>query len=85
MREFHGVNTKRLTNLVTHSKTFREEVLTHPLVMAIADAMFLEESGSYWLTTAQIIQIGPGNPAQVLHRDLEQFTPSSGWARLVRR
>ena len=78
MREFHGVNTKRLTNLVTHSKTFREEVLTHPLVMGIADAMFLEESGSYWLTTAQIIQIGPGNPAQVLHRDLEQFYPFIG-------
>ena len=46
--------------------------------MAIADAMFLEESGSYWLTTAQIIQIGPGNPAQVLHRDLEQFHPFIG-------
>lgn len=78
IRDFHGVNTKRLTNLVTHSKTFREEVLTHPLVMDVADAVFLEESGSYWLTTAQVIQIGPGNPAQMLHRDLEQFHPFIG-------
>jgi len=78
IRDFHGVNTKRLTNLVTHSKTFREEILDHPLVMAIADAIFLEESGTYWLNTAQVIQIGPGNPAQVLHRDLEQFHPFIG-------
>ena len=79
MREFHGVNTKQADEPGHPHETFREEVLTHPLVMAIADAMFLEESGSYWLTTAQIIQIGPGNPAQgAAHRDLEQFHPFIG-------
>lgn len=29
--EFHGHQTKQLTNLVTHSKTFREEILDDDL------------------------------------------------------
>ncbi|UGT55968.1 phytanoyl-CoA dioxygenase family protein [Nocardia asteroides] len=73
--DFHGSNTKRLTNLVTHSKTFREEILDKDLVHALCDATFLEESGTYWMTTAQVIEIGPGNKAQPLHRDLENWYP----------
>ncbi|MEV0332485.1 phytanoyl-CoA dioxygenase family protein [Nocardia sp. NPDC050717] len=76
--DFHGSNTKRLTNLVTHSKTFREEILDKDLVHALCDATFLEESGTYWMTTAQVIEIGPGNKAQILHRDLENWFPFIG-------
>lgn len=76
--DFHGANTKRLTNLVTLSKTFREEIIDHELVKPLADAMFNEESGSYWMTTAQVIEIGPGNKAQPLHRDLENNYPFVG-------
>ncbi|MCP2288787.1 phytanoyl-CoA dioxygenase family protein [Nocardia amikacinitolerans] len=76
--DFHGSNTKRLTNLVTHSKTFREEILDKDLLHSLCDATFLEESGTYWMTTAQVIEIGPGNKAQVLHRDLENWFPFVG-------
>ena len=72
---FHGSNTKRLTNLVTLSPTFREEIINHELVHGLCDATFLEESGTYWMTTAQVIEIGPGNDAQFLHRDLENWAP----------
>jgi ectoine hydroxylase-related dioxygenase (phytanoyl-CoA dioxygenase family) len=72
---FHGSNTKRLTNLVTHSPTFRNEIIDHDLVHSLCDATFLEQSGTYWMTTAQVIEIGPGNDAQVLHRDLENWYP----------
>ncbi|MEV7566560.1 phytanoyl-CoA dioxygenase family protein [Streptomyces tanashiensis] len=75
---FHGSNTKRLTNLVTHSATFRSEVIDHPLVHEISDQVFLQESGTYWMTTAQVIEIGPGNKAQMLHRDLENWFPFIG-------
>ena len=75
MAAFHGINTKRLTNLVTLSPTFRNEIVDHDLVHAVCDATFLEESGTYWMTTAQVIEIGPGNPAQQLHRDLENWHP----------
>lgn len=75
---FHGSNTKRLTNLVTLSPTFRNEIIDHPLVHGLSDATFVEESGTYWMTTAQVIEIGPGNDAQVLHRDLENWYPFVG-------
>ncbi|MFF7440179.1 phytanoyl-CoA dioxygenase family protein [Streptomyces sp. NPDC008122] len=75
---FHGHNTKRLTNLVTHSATFRGEIIEHPLVHEISDSVFLEESGTYWMTTAQVIEIGPNSPAQLLHRDLENWFPFIG-------
>jgi ectoine hydroxylase-related dioxygenase (phytanoyl-CoA dioxygenase family) len=72
---FHGSNTKRLTNLVTLSPTFRNEIIDHDLVHSLCDETFLEQSGTYWMTTAQVIEIGPGNDAQMLHRDLENWYP----------
>jgi ectoine hydroxylase-related dioxygenase (phytanoyl-CoA dioxygenase family) len=76
--DFHGSNTKRLTNLITYSATFRNEIIEHDLVHDLSDAMFNAESGTYWMTTAQVIQIGPGNKAQPLHRDLENSYPFIG-------
>lgn len=78
IQAFHGSNTKRLTNLVTLSPTFRTEIIDHDLVHGLCDATFLEESGTYWMTTAQVIEIGPGNDAQMLHRDLENWFPFVG-------
>jgi ectoine hydroxylase-related dioxygenase (phytanoyl-CoA dioxygenase family) len=72
---FHGSNTKRLTNLVTLSPTFRNEIIDNDLVHSLCDETFLEQSGTYWMTTAQVIEIGPGNDAQILHRDLENWYP----------
>lgn len=72
---FHGDHTKRLTNLVTHSKTFRENILDMDLVHELATKTFQEESGTYWMSTAQVIEIGPGNTNQILHRDLENNPP----------
>jgi hypothetical protein len=73
--EFHGAQTRRLTRLPALSRTFRDEILDLDLFYDLADATFLEESGSYWLTTAQLIEIGPGNKPQPLHRDLENNAP----------
>jgi ectoine hydroxylase-related dioxygenase (phytanoyl-CoA dioxygenase family) len=73
--DFHGNQTKRLTNLVTISKTFRDQILDMDLVHDLATKVFEEESGTYWMTTAQVIDIGPGNKAQMLHRDLENNPP----------
>ncbi len=69
--EFHGAQTKRLTNMITLSPTFRNEIIDHDLLHALGEAVYREESGDYWMTTAQVIDIGPGNKAQLLHRDLE--------------
>ncbi|RJE20674.1 Phytanoyl-CoA dioxygenase PhyH [Aspergillus sclerotialis] len=73
IKDFHGQNTKRLTNVTTHSKIFRHQVIENELVHAVAERVFYKDSGTYWLGATQVIQIGPGNKAQVLHRDQDQF------------
>jgi ectoine hydroxylase-related dioxygenase (phytanoyl-CoA dioxygenase family) len=73
--KFHGAKTKRITNLVTISQTFRDTLLDSELVHVIAERAFWEESQSYWMSTAQVIEISPGNDAQPLHRDLENTHP----------
>jgi hypothetical protein len=78
VQEFHGDNTKRLTNLVTISKTFREEIIDHDLLHELGEGVYREESGDWWMTTGQVIEIGPGNKAQMLHRDLENSYPFIG-------
>lgn len=73
MRDFHGKQTKRLTNLVTYSEVFREDVLNKDLLHEILDIVWAEDNGAYWLSAAQAIEIHPGNKAQRLHRDQNQF------------
>ena len=43
--------------------------LDNPLYAALADAVLLPNRGSYRVNTAQVMYIGPGEPAQALHRD----------------
>ncbi|MFD6104379.1 phytanoyl-CoA dioxygenase family protein [Nocardia salmonicida] len=73
VQEFHGANTKRMTNLVTHSPTFSSEILDNDLLHALGDGTFHEQLGDWWLSTGQVIQIGPGNRPQFLHRDNENY------------
>ena len=71
--EQFGDRTKRFTNLVTLSKTFREEILEHDIVLRLTDAILLPHADSYWMCTAQIIELHPGETLQPLHRDLGNF------------
>lgn len=73
IKAFHGANTKRLTGLTTSSKAFRDYLLDNDVCHDIAERIFHPQLGTYWLTTAQVIEIGPGNVAQRLHRDQDQF------------
>lgn len=73
LEDFHGKKTKRLTNLMTLSETFRTEWITDDKLLEWVDAMLSPTSDSYWMTTAQVIQIHPGQTAQVLHRDTDNY------------
>ena len=65
---FHGERTTRFTGLGRDTDYFFD-LLEDPLFGAVADAL-LEDSGKgYWLNTCQAMIIGPGEPAQILHRD----------------
>ncbi|GKZ35072.1 hypothetical protein AbraIFM66950_005512 [Aspergillus brasiliensis] len=68
-KEFHGAQTKRMGHLTRISPTFRHQILNKPLLHGICEAVFRQFSGDYWMTTATTIEIGPGNVAQMLHRD----------------
>jgi ectoine hydroxylase-related dioxygenase (phytanoyl-CoA dioxygenase family) len=47
--------------------------MENPTMKAWADAALLPNCGSYWLNTGQAMIIGPGQPAQVLHRDQDNW------------
>jgi ectoine hydroxylase-related dioxygenase (phytanoyl-CoA dioxygenase family) len=43
------------------------------VILGLADKVMTELSDSYWLSSTQIIEIGPGNVRQVLHRDMTNY------------
>jgi ectoine hydroxylase-related dioxygenase (phytanoyl-CoA dioxygenase family) len=73
VQDFYGDNTKRLSNAVTLSKTFRHEFLENELIHQLCEDIYLKDAGGYWMNSAQIIEIGPDSKAQPLHRDQWQF------------
>ena len=72
-RDFWGKCTKRLTNVVTFSETFRNEFLDNDQTFEYASAMFRGVSSSMWLSCSQAIEIQPGEKAQQLHRDVYNY------------
>jgi len=65
---FTGFQTTRTGALVARSPQTRDLVMD-PLILAACDAFLLPACDRYQLHLTQIIRIGPGQPAQVLHRD----------------
>jgi ectoine hydroxylase-related dioxygenase (phytanoyl-CoA dioxygenase family) len=66
--DFYGTSTIRIDGLPAKSKTF-VDVMLSPLITAVADHFLLEHCKDYLLNTGQLIEIGPGETAQKLHRD----------------
>lgn len=70
---YHGYDTKRLSNLTSLSPTFRKEFLDHDLIHRICEAVFYPQCGTYWLCGAEIVEVGPGEKNQPLHRDQDEW------------
>lgn len=66
--EFYGENTIRLDGMPAKSKTFLE-IMQWPLMLGVADELLLPNCEDYLFNTGQLIQIGPQETAQDLHRD----------------
>ena len=62
--EFEGYNTRRVYALFAKTRAF-DEAACHPLIAEVAEALL----GPHQLSAPTGIEIGPGEPAQVLHRD----------------
>jgi len=68
---FSGRRTKRTGGLVARSQTARE-IVQNPLVLDAVKAT-LTGATSFHLHLTQVIAIGPGEPAQLIHRDQWAF------------
>jgi ectoine hydroxylase-related dioxygenase (phytanoyl-CoA dioxygenase family) len=65
--DFSGHRTRRTGGLVARSPSCRDLVM-HPLVLG-ATRDVLKDATSFQLHLTQLIAIGPGEPAQYIHRD----------------
>ncbi len=61
---FEGFSTQRVYALFAKTRTF-DEAAIHPLLLGVLDEVLVD----YQLSAPVGIQIGPGEKAQVLHRD----------------
>jgi ectoine hydroxylase-related dioxygenase (phytanoyl-CoA dioxygenase family) len=62
--EFEGFATQRVYALFAKTRTF-DQIATHPLLLDVLDRVL----GHYQLSAPVGIRIGPGEQAQMLHRD----------------
>lgn len=66
---FMGAKTRHMTGVAAKSRVFAEEVLVHPALLAVCDAILLPSCASYRLNVAHVLDRGPGSEQQLLHRD----------------
>jgi ectoine hydroxylase-related dioxygenase (phytanoyl-CoA dioxygenase family) len=70
--EFSGFNTRRTGSLIARSPTFRA-LAAHEIVLGALDRVLGDHATTYQLHLTQVIEIGPGQPAQLIHRDQWAF------------
>ena len=66
---FFGKRTRHVAAVAAHSRTFATDVLCHPLLLAVCDAVLGPACACYQLNIAHVLDRGPGADAQLLHRD----------------
>jgi ectoine hydroxylase-related dioxygenase (phytanoyl-CoA dioxygenase family) len=66
---FHGRNTVRFCGLAARSRAFVDHALLNPVFTTVTDEVLRGAGADYWLNTGQVMAVGPGEPAQYLHRD----------------
>jgi ectoine hydroxylase-related dioxygenase (phytanoyl-CoA dioxygenase family) len=69
VKAFFGKQTSHLSGLAGKSQTFRDQVLCHDLLMAVCDHVLRPNCAVYQLNFADVMDRGPGAPAQIFHRD----------------
>jgi hypothetical protein len=70
--DFSGHRTRRTGSMIARSPSFRP-LANHPLVTGTLDRVLGDHATSYQLHLTQVIDIGPGEPGQLIHRDQWAF------------
>ena len=66
---FFGKRVRHVTGLAGKSRAFTENVMCHPLLLALCDRVLLPGCASYQLNLGHLMDRGPGAEAQWPHRD----------------
>jgi ectoine hydroxylase-related dioxygenase (phytanoyl-CoA dioxygenase family) len=66
---FFGEHTRHVTGVASKSRVFATEILTHPTLLGVCDALLAPNCARYQLNLAHVLDRGPGAEQQVLHRD----------------
>ena len=70
--EFGGFKTRRTGSLLARSESVRA-LAAHPTVLRTLDAVLGANAATYQLHLTQVIDIGPGETGQAVHRDQWAF------------
>lgn len=66
---FFGERTRHITAVASKSRTFVTDVLLHPTLLGISDAILGPSCARYQLNLAHVLDRGPGAEQQYIHRD----------------
>lgn len=66
---FFGDRTRHVTAVASKSPTFVSDVLLHPTLLGISDAILGPSCARYQLNLAHVLDRGPGAEQQYIHRD----------------
>lgn len=69
VKAFMGAMTKNVPGVPGISPTFATEVMCHPVLLGLADAVLGPNCARFQLNLGQILERGPGSQDQWLHRD----------------
>jgi hypothetical protein len=70
--EFLGAGTQRTGALIARSPTARS-LITDPLIIDTLDLVLGDHASTFQIDLTQLVTIGPGEPAQMIHRDQWSF------------
>ncbi|MGB8794686.1 MAG: phytanoyl-CoA dioxygenase family protein, partial [Mycobacterium sp.] len=70
--DFLGATTRRTGALIARSPTARS-LITHPTILDTLDQVLGDHASTFQVDLTQLVTIGPGEPAQMIHRDQWSF------------
>jgi ectoine hydroxylase-related dioxygenase (phytanoyl-CoA dioxygenase family) len=70
--DFLGRATRRVGALIARSPTVRT-LVTHPTILDALGIVLCDNGSTFQVDLTQIVDIGPGEPAQMIHRDQWSF------------
>src|ERR1700754_1543682 len=66
--DFQGEPPRRPGRLIARSPTARS-LITHPTILDTLDLVLGDHASTFQVDLTQLVTIGPGEPAQMIHRD----------------